>query len=64
MRVVDAGGDAPYRIVIAANLLTDGPALAACMRGRHALVVSDSNVAPLHGGVVVAALRTARPILV
>ena len=61
MRVVDAGGDAPYRIVIAADLLVDGTALAKCMRGRHALIVSDSNVAPLYAGVVENALRTARP---
>ncbi len=60
-RHVDVTGDAPYRIDIAPGLLCDGAALAAPLRGRHALVVSDDHVAPLYVARVVAALRSARP---
>ncbi len=57
---VDVGGAQPYRITIGAGLLRDGDALAAHLRGRHALVVSDGNVAPLHAQPLIDALRHAR----
>ncbi len=59
--VVEVGGAAPYAIRIGDGLLGDGELLARCLRGRHALVVSDEHVFPLHGDAVVAALRTACP---
>ncbi|MGY1458950.1 MULTISPECIES: 3-dehydroquinate synthase [unclassified Luteimonas] len=58
---IDVGGSAPYTITIGPGLLADGAALAAPLRGRHALVVSDSQVAPLYAGTVGDALRAARP---
>ena len=58
---VEVGGSAPYRIAIGPGLLRDGPLLAQPLRGRHALVVSDANVAPLYALTVVDALRAARP---
>ena len=54
--VVAVGGEAPYAIAIGPGLLDDGAALAAHVRGRHVLVVSDSAVAPLYAARVVAAL--------
>jgi 3-dehydroquinate synthase len=60
-RSVDVGGATPYRIDIAPGLLRDGAALAAPLRGRQALVVSDDVVAPLYLAGVVEALATARP---
>jgi 3-dehydroquinate synthase len=63
-RCVEVGGDRPYRIHIASGLLDDGAALAAPLRGRHVLLASDENVAPLYAGRVEAALRRARPDLV
>lgn len=63
VRTVDVGGDAPYAIAIGAGLLDDGGRLAAALRGRHVLVVSDANVAPLYAGRVEAALRAERPAL-
>ena len=62
-RLVDVAGDAPYRIAIGPGLLTDGAALAAHLRGRHALIVSDDSVAPLYLDGVLAALHAARPEL-
>lgn len=59
--VVDVGGPAPYRIDIGAGLLGDGERLAAQWRGRHALIVSDSHVAPYYADALLAALRSARP---
>ncbi|MCA1715043.1 MAG: 3-dehydroquinate synthase [Gammaproteobacteria bacterium] len=53
----------PYSIVIGTGLLDDGAALAAHVRGRHALLVSDANVAPLYADRTEAALRGARPQL-
>ena len=47
-RTVDVGGGAPYRITIGPGLLDDGDLMAATLRGRHALIVSDANVAPLY----------------
>ncbi len=53
----------PYPIHIGAGLVADGEALAAALRGRHALLVTDANVAALHAPVVEAALRRHRPTL-
>src|SRR5690606_28207777 len=58
---VEVGGARPYRIDIGAGLLRDGAALTRHLRGRHALVVSDDNVAPLYLQRTVDALRAARP---
>jgi 3-dehydroquinate synthase len=55
-RTVTVGGAAPYDIVIGAGLLDDGAALAAQVRGRHVLLVSDDNVAPLYAARVAGAL--------
>ena len=61
LQQVEVGGAAPYRIHIAPGLLDDGALLASHLRGRHALLVSDSQVAPLHAQHVQAALSAARP---
>lgn len=53
----------PYPIHIGPALLDDGEALAAPLRGRHALIVSDTHVAPLYAARVQAALLRARPQL-
>ncbi len=58
---VEVGGAAPYRIDIAPGLLDDGALLASHLRGRHALIVSDSQVAPLYAQRVQAALASVRP---
>ena len=58
---VEVGGAAPYRIDIAPGLLDDGALLASHLRGRHALIVSDSQGAPLYAQRVQAALAAARP---
>lgn len=63
VRTVDVGGDAPYSIAIGPGLLDDGARLAMPLRGRHVLIVSDGNVAPLYAGRVEAALRATRPAL-
>jgi 3-dehydroquinate synthase len=60
-RGVDVGGAAPYRIRIGPGLLDDGAALASPLRGRHALIVSDGDVAPLYSQRVQDALAEARP---
>ena len=65
---VEVGGGeprttAPYTITIGPGLLDDGDCLAAGIRGRHALLVSDAHVAPLYAAGVEAALRAARPEL-
>ncbi|WP_330946770.1 3-dehydroquinate synthase [Thermomonas sp. LB-4] len=54
---------APYPIHIGSGLLDEGALLAQPLRGRHALLVSDANVAPLYADRVEAALRAARPAL-
>lgn len=59
--MVDVSGATPYRIRIERGLLEDGAALASMLRGRHALIVSDSNVAPLYAQRVQQALASARP---
>ena len=58
---VDVGGPSPYRIHVGTGLLKDGALLASTLRGRHALIVSDANVAPLYMHRVEAGLRAARP---
>ena len=60
-RHVEVGGAQPYRIAIGPGLLGDGAALAAHLRGRHALIVSDSQVAPLYADRVRAVIAGARP---
>ncbi len=55
-REIPVAGERPYRIRVGPGLLDDGAALAAHVRGRHVLLVSDGNVAPLHAAQVVAAL--------
>ncbi len=60
-RMIEVGGAAPYRIQIGPGLLEDGTALASTLRGRHALIVSDSDVAPLYAQHVQLALANARP---
>ncbi len=60
---VEVGGSHPYPIHIGPGLLADGAALARHARGRHVLLVSDSQVAPLYAGAVEAALRSAAPQL-
>ena len=63
LHTVEVGGTAPYAISIGPGLLRDGALLAATLRGRHALIVSDANVAPLYLHRVEAGLRGARPDL-
>lgn len=60
-RRIDVGGHAPYPILIGHGLLKDAEALSAYWRGRHALIVSDHNVAPLYADAVGRALTEARP---
>ena len=62
-RTVQVGGSTPYTIHIGPGLLQDGTALAAHARGRHALLVSDSQVAPLYAAALETTLRAARPEL-
>ena len=59
IQYVEVGGAAPYRIAIGPGLLKAPALLAECLRGRHALVASDGNVAPLYLHRVEAALRRA-----
>ena len=61
VRGIEVGGDVPYRIDIGRGLLGDGAALAAPLRGRHVLLASDGNVAPLYAARVREALQAARP---
>ncbi|MGH8033333.1 MAG: 3-dehydroquinate synthase [Luteimonas sp.] len=60
-QILQVGGARSYAIHIGAGLILDGDALAAALRGRHALIVSDGNVAGLYAGHVAEALRRARP---
>lgn len=59
--IVEVGGERPYAITIGPGLLDDGALLGAAMRGRHVLLVSDGNVAPLYADRIALALRAARP---
>jgi 3-dehydroquinate synthase len=61
MRVVDVGGAQPYSIAIGPGLLDDVQALAAHVRGRHVLVVSDTQVAPLYAQKLAAKLQSRLP---
>jgi 3-dehydroquinate synthase len=61
LHVVDVDGPQPYRIAIGPGLLADGAALAAHVRGRHLLIVSDSNVAPLYARQLAATLQARLP---
>ena len=61
VRTVKVSGDYHYTIAIGAGLLDDAPRLAHTLRGRHVLLVSDGNVAPLYADKVEAALHAARP---
>ncbi|QCO67219.1 3-dehydroquinate synthase [Luteimonas yindakuii] len=62
-RTVDVGGATPYPIRIGPGLLDDGALLAGPLRGRQALLVSDSEVAPRYAARVASALKRARPDL-
>jgi 3-dehydroquinate synthase len=62
IRTVDVGGVQPYRIAIGPGLLDDGAALAAHVRGRHVLIVSDTNVVPLYAQALAAALQSHLPL--
>ena len=61
VRTVEVGGALPYRIRIGPGLLGDGAALAAHVRGRHLLIVSDSNVAPLYARQLAETLQARLP---
>jgi 3-dehydroquinate synthase len=50
-------GARSYPIAIGAGLLGDAPRLAAAIRGRHALIVSNDVVAPLYLDRITAAIR-------
>lgn len=63
VRKVEVGGEAAYAIEIGPGLLDDGARLSRPLRGRHVLIVSDGNVAPLYLERVEASLRAARPEL-
>ncbi|CAA9321949.1 MAG: 3-dehydroquinate synthase [uncultured Lysobacter sp.] len=63
LRTVDVRGDSVYSIAIGPDLLDNGATLAATVRGRHALIVSDGTVAPLYAQRVTEALLRARPAL-
>ncbi len=63
LRTVDVGGATPYVIAIGPGLLRDAARLAAPVRGRHVLIVSDDTVAPLYATRVRATLVAARPEL-
>jgi len=63
IHTVEVGGAQPYPIVIGDGLIDDGERLAALVRGRHVVVVSDTHVAPLYARRLVAALQAARPAL-
>jgi 3-dehydroquinate synthase len=61
IRDVQVGGAQPYRISIGPGLLDDGITLAAHVRGRHVLIVSDSHVAPLYAHRLAGAVQLALP---
>ena len=58
---VEVGGAQPYRIDIGGGLLADSARLGRHWRGRHALVVSDDQVAPRYADALEAALARAKP---
>ena len=57
---VEVGGAAAYRIDIGDGLLGEAALLGERWRGRHALLVSDENVAALYADGVAACLRQIR----
>jgi len=61
---IRVGGDKPYAIRIGGGLLGNADALLAPLRGRHALIVGDANVAPLYAARVADALRSRDRIVV
>lgn len=63
VRKVEVAGEHGYSIEIGSGLLGDGARLAQPLRGRHALIVSDGNVAPLYLQALLATLGAARPQL-
>ncbi len=60
VRSLEVGGGQPYQIQIGPGLLGKGSVLAAHIRGRHVLLVSDSSVAPLYAATLREALHAAR----
>jgi 3-dehydroquinate synthase len=62
LHTVKVDGEARYDILIGPGLLGDAR-IAHTLRGKHALIVSDANVAPLYADRVEAALRSGRPAL-
>ncbi len=62
-RTVAVGGEVPYQIHIGAGLLSEAERLTDAIRGRHVLLLSDDNVAPLYLARVQQALQDARPEL-
>jgi 3-dehydroquinate synthase len=50
----------PYPVVIGSEVLAQvGPRLADCVKGRRAVVITDTNVGPLYGDAAIASLRGA-----
>ena len=58
---LQVGGPWPYAVHVGPGLLADTALLASTLRGRHALVVSDTNVAPLHASGLTDALSRRSP---
>jgi 3-dehydroquinate synthase len=58
---VEVGGAQPYRIDIGGGLLADAARLGRHWRGRHALVVSDAQVAPRYADALEATLARVKP---
>lgn len=63
LRSVTVNTPPPYTIAIGPGLLHDPPRLAATIRGRHALILSDSEVAPRYAAQLHETLLRARPDL-
>lgn len=61
LHTVHVGGDTPYCIHIGPGLLADSARLGAGLRGKQALLVSDSNVAPLYAQALQTSLAAAHP---
>jgi len=60
VQTIEVGGARPYRISIGPGLLDDGALLTTTLRGRHVLLISDHNVAPLYAQRVIDALQAAK----
>ncbi len=60
-RMVSVAGTQPYHIAIGPGLLEDGVTLAAHVRGRHVLIVSDTHVAPLYAHALASTLQRHAP---